>query len=319
MMIDRRNRNPRRRGLAGVVLALLVVAGCGLDGPVADVQPTVSLSLEARLPAAGQDKDAQPNIDEMLQRPDRMSAEVVIERLDAGGRAVARVGGGALGDVTVDAERSLLRFQGVVDVEPARLVGNRYRLSLQLAYRGEHVPGDYRGGFALQSGIDVTADLLRIGELVSLDEGRLATRSFGLCLSTRAIDSRPVCVTGEDMEGDGLVFETATDLVTFRYRRPDVVWVGSEQPRTVIVEFRGSLRPTPIMSGALDIGPLIPGRLEPVEIEIDLVPVGDGTSGPGWPGEVLEGDLQLRFEDGLPPQETGRATLVRTIAALPRG
>jgi hypothetical protein len=318
MTTDRLTRNPCAGGLVGAVLVLLAMAGCSLDGPVAEDHQTVSLRLEAPLPTGGLDKGEPPTLAEMLQRPDRMSAAVVIDRLDAGGRAVARVGEGTLGDITVDVEQSLLRFQGVVDVEPGQLIGSRYRLNLELSYRGEQVSGEYRGEFDLQSGIIVAADTLRIGELVRLDDQRQATRSFGLCLSTPAIAGDPVCVTGDDLDGDGLVYEPATDLVTFNYRRTGVVWEGSDLPRTIIVEFRGGLRATSIMAGSREIGPLIPGRLEPVEVDIHLVPTIDDMSGPGWPGEVLAGDLELRFEDGLPPQETGRAILVRTVAASAR-
>jgi hypothetical protein len=298
-----------------VSLVLLGMAGCSLDGPVTEDQSTVSLRLEAPLPAGGTDKDAPPPLMVMLRRPERLSAMVVIERLDAGGRVVARVGGGELADVSVDLASSRLRVEGVIDVEPGHLLGSRYRLSLELRYRGDDVTGEYRGEIALRSGIVVVADPLHIGELPDLDGQPTATSDFALCLSSPAIDGDPACVSGEDLDGAGLVFEPATDVVTFGYQRGGVNWEGSDQPRTIIVNFRGGLLATTIMAGTSEIGPFIPGRLEPVEVEIPLVSTVDDTTGPGRPGEVLAGDVQLRFADGLPPAETGRAVLVRTVAA----
>jgi hypothetical protein len=295
--------------VAGLVLTW--TAGCSIDGPVGDGRQTVALHVEGRLPAGDSAKLAPPTLEEILRKTERLVAVVTIERLNAAGDVVEVAGGGVMDEVTLDEERSLLRFEGVVDLEPG-LVGSRYRLHLDLRSLGDNIAGAYRGWLVLASGITVSVDSLRIGSLIPTTGGRLGTRDLHLCLSSSALDEVPGCVTGADLEADGLVYDPEADLMTLAYRRAGVEWEDFEEPRTILVSLEGRLQASPVMEGTAGIGPLVPGDPEPLEIAIHLVPTLGDESGPGRPGERLTGVVNFEFEDGRPPRETGTFVLVRT-------
>ncbi len=308
------------RHYSGSVITLLgavaLLAGCSLDAPVGDPSTTVAISVVAPLPARDSSKFAQAELDSILAYPRRLSAEVTILRLGAQDQPVASVGAGDLRNIEIDAGDRQLRLAGVVDIEPDQLVGNRYRLDLEVKFLGRDPQGEFRGGIVLDSGIEITVTTFSIGQLVP-GEGRTEiTQDATLCLSSSAVvpdggnPGDPFCVIPGEFGGPGVIFRPGAAAVSFGYQRDHVIWEGADSPRTIDVAFRGALLPATVMTGAQTIGPLVPGRPDPVTVNVPLDVTLD-TSGPGHPGEVLSGLVFLQFTDGLPPVETGQATLVR--------
>lgn len=310
-----RGHRPGAATILGIsITGLLLLVGCGVDDPADDASATLSIQVIGTLPATPE-KDGPPALADMLARPERLSAWIAVDRLDGDGDVVGRLGGGLVDDVTVDQDRGVVYCAGTVALAPDRLVGSRHRISVELRYLGDQVSGGYAGRITLESGTVVDIDTLTIGAFRPLSDGRWATRAFTLCLSTPAVGSDLPCVNGEELTGEGALFDPASDRFSFSYVRTGVEWLQFGYLRTIIFDFAGGLAPTPIMRGTLVTGLLVPGRPEPLEVLVPLASLLDEGTGPGRIGEVMLGDAELRFADGQPPNERGAATLVRVVPA----